>query len=139
MAVSWREIEREREREREVFGEGRKEGSRVWGAKKGRGREGLGRGFWGAMTKAQLKTKYDHANNAATATLAVGVGDLKVKASCTDQTFDGELNLRGVSLGAEKPGSFLIDYDIQSQVGSIGSNPYPYPYGNSLHRSSMAD
>lgn len=100
-----------------MFGEGRKE------LGFGERRKGEGGRIWGAMTKAQLKTKYDHANNAATATLAVGLGDLKLKASCTDQTFDGELNLRGVSLGAEKPGSFLIDYDVQSQVGSIGSIP----------------
>lgn len=70
------------------------------------------------MTKAQVKTRYDAAANAATATLSLPVGDMKLKATCADNTFvPGEAaSLRGVSFGVEKPGTFMIDYDVQSQV-----------------------
>lgn len=75
----------------------------------------------GAMSKLQVKTKYDAAANAATATLALPVGDMKVKATCADNTFvaGGRTSLRGVSFGVEKPGTFMIDYDVQSQVAIV--------------------
>jgi hypothetical protein len=71
------------------------------------------------MSKAQVKTKYDTAANAATATVVLPVGDLKLKASCADNTFvpGSGASLRGVSFGVEKPGAFMIDYDLQSEVG----------------------
>lgn len=70
------------------------------------------------MTKAQVKTKYDAAANAATATLSLPLGDMKLKATCSDNTFvPGEApSWRGVSFGVEKPGTFMIDYDMQSEV-----------------------
>jgi len=70
------------------------------------------------MTKAQVKTKYDAAANAATATLSLPLGDMKLKATCSDNTFvPGEApSLRGVSFGVEKPGTFMIDYDMQSEA-----------------------
>lgn len=73
------------------------------------------------MSKAQVKTKYDAAANAATATLSFPVGDLKLKATCADSTIvPGEgLSSRGVALGVEKPGTFMIDYDMHTQVCSL--------------------
>ncbi|XP_024396406.1 outer envelope pore protein 24B, chloroplastic [Physcomitrium patens] len=70
------------------------------------------------MSKAQVKTKYDAAANAATATLSFPVGDLKLKATCADSTIvPGEgLSSRGVALGVEKPGTFMIDYDMHTQA-----------------------
>ncbi|EFJ17630.1 hypothetical protein SELMODRAFT_444863 [Selaginella moellendorffii] len=69
--------------------------------------------------RASIKSKYEGgaAGEAATATLALGVGDLKLKASCTDATFGsrspGGLAAAGVSLGVEKPGCFIIDHELQ--------------------------
>lgn len=74
-------------------------------------------GSLGAMTKAHVKAKYDSGANAATATLSFGAGDLKLKASCANNTFKDGGSLHGVSVGVEKPGSFMIDYDLHSQVG----------------------
>lgn len=79
------------------------------------------------MSKAQLKTKYDAAANAATATVVLPLGDLKVKASCSDNTFvpGGGGSLRGVSFGVEKPGAFMIDYDMLSEVGFLSGFLFP--------------
>lgn len=84
------------------------------------------------MTKAQVKTKYDAAANAATATLSLPLGDMKLKATCSDNTFvPGEApSWRGVSFGVEKPGTFMIDYDMQSEVAcsSLPSFSFIIPY-----------
>jgi hypothetical protein len=81
------------------------------------------------MTKVQVKTKYDAAANAATATLAFPVGDMKLKATCADNTFSagGAVSLHGVSFGVEKPGTFMVDYDMQSQVAILVALPFPAP------------
>jgi hypothetical protein len=68
------------------------------------------------MTRVAVKTKYESASQAASGTLTVGAGELKLKASCSDSTFLKGVSLHGVSLGIEKPGAFLIDYDLQQQV-----------------------
>ena len=94
---------------------------------RGEGRKG---GVWccgkrGPMSKAHVKTKYDAAANAATATLVLPLGDLKVKASCADHTFvqGAGGSLRGVSFGVEKPGAFMIDYDVQTEVHTTLPSP----------------
>ena len=75
--------------------------------------------------QASLKAKYEPSFSssqrqaAASATLTLGFGeDLKLKASCTDRTFNNNSNdsLTGLSLGIEKPGLFIIDYDVPKQV-----------------------
>ncbi len=64
-----------------------------------------------------MKTKYESEPEEGFGTLTVGAGELKLKASCSDWTFlNGVSSLRGVSLGIEKPGAFLIDYDLHQQV-----------------------
>ncbi len=69
------------------------------------------------MTRVALKTKYESEPEAGSGTLTVGAGELKLKASCSDWTFlNGVSSLRGISLGIEKPGAFLIDYDLHQQV-----------------------
>jgi hypothetical protein len=68
------------------------------------------------MTRVAVKTKYESASQAASGTLTVGAGELKLKASCSDSTFLKGVSLHGVSLGIEKPGAFLIDYDLQHRV-----------------------
>lgn len=98
------------------------------------------------MTKVQVKTKYDAAANAATATLAFPVGDMKLKATCADNTFSagGTVSLHGVSFGVEKPGTFMIDYDMQSEAprfqfmagASIAEKPVKLTYIHAQKRNA---
>ncbi|KAG0560443.1 hypothetical protein KC19_10G180400 [Ceratodon purpureus] len=97
------------------------------------------------MTRLQVKTKYDASANAATATLVLPVGDMKVKATCADNTFAaGAASLNGVGFGVEKPGTFMIDYDMQSQAprfqfmagASIAQKPLKVTYIHAQKRNA---
>ncbi|KAJ7564134.1 hypothetical protein O6H91_02G003900 [Diphasiastrum complanatum] len=70
------------------------------------------------MTKLSLKGKHEAGSvlQSAAATLSLGAGDVKLKASCTDTTFINGPSLTGVSIGVEKPGLFIIDYDLPSKA-----------------------
>ncbi|KAJ1419715.1 outer envelope pore protein 24, chloroplastic [Sesbania bispinosa] len=63
--------------------------------------------------KAALKGKYDiDKNGGAAATIAVNAGDVKLRASITDATFINGPSLTGLALAVEKPGAFIIDYNV---------------------------
>ncbi|KAK7351698.1 hypothetical protein VNO77_11323 [Canavalia gladiata] len=63
--------------------------------------------------KAALKGRYEiDKNGGAAATLAVNAGDVKIRASITDATFVNGPNLTGFALALEKPGAFIVDYDV---------------------------
>ncbi|KAF8024346.1 hypothetical protein BT93_F1513 [Corymbia citriodora subsp. variegata] len=62
--------------------------------------------------KASLKGKYDLDKNGAAVTLGVGAGDLKLRASITDATVVKGPSLNGLVLGVEKPGFFIVDYNV---------------------------
>ncbi|XP_020203129.1 outer envelope pore protein 24, chloroplastic isoform X2 [Cajanus cajan] len=63
--------------------------------------------------KATLKGKYDlDKNGGALATAAVNAGDVKFRASVTEATFINGPSLTGLSLAVEKPGSFIVDYNV---------------------------
>jgi len=68
------------------------------------------------MTKASVKGKYEAGVQAASTTATVNVGDLKLKATCTDSTFVHAPSLNGITLGIEKPGFFMIDYDLPKKA-----------------------
>jgi hypothetical protein len=70
------------------------------------------------MTRASVKGKYEAGLQAASATVSVNAGDLKLKATCTDSTFVNVRSLNGITLGVEKPGFFMIDYDLPKKVHS---------------------
>lgn len=74
-----------------------------------------------AVAKATVKGKYDVDKNAASAvaTVAVNAGDVKLKASVTDATFVGGPSFSGLALSLERPGSFIIDYDVPRRVGLL--------------------
>lgn len=80
------------------------------------------------MTKASLKARYDSGSQSAVSTLSFGVGDLKVKASVSDATFVSGSSLAGVGIGVEKPGAFIIDYDLPSNVRNSTSKSYVWVY-----------
>lgn len=64
--------------------------------------------------KASLKAKYDTEKNtaASAATLAVNAGNVKLRASATDATLVNGPSLNGLALTVEKPGFFIIDYNV---------------------------
>ncbi|KAL6995666.1 Outer envelope pore protein 24, chloroplastic [Sarracenia purpurea var. burkii] len=64
--------------------------------------------------KASLKSRYDTDKSAAAvaATIAVNAGDVKLRVSMTDATVVKGPSLSGLSLAVEKPGIFIIDYNV---------------------------
>lgn len=67
--------------------------------------------------KASLKgkTATDNSRSGA-ASLGVPVGDFKLRASITEATLVNGPSLNGLTLSVEKPGSFIIDYDVPKKV-----------------------
>ncbi|XP_042449772.1 outer envelope pore protein 24A, chloroplastic-like [Zingiber officinale] len=63
--------------------------------------------------KATFKGRYEANKNAtAVATLAVNAGDVRVKASMADSTFIRGPSLNGLAFSVEKPGAFILDYNL---------------------------
>ncbi|XP_031377890.1 outer envelope pore protein 24, chloroplastic-like [Punica granatum] len=63
--------------------------------------------------RASLKgTAGTDKNRAGAASLGVPLGELKLRASITEATVVNGPSLNGLLLSVEKPGSFIIDYDI---------------------------
>ncbi|KAF9669737.1 hypothetical protein SADUNF_Sadunf14G0138300 [Salix dunnii] len=62
--------------------------------------------------KASLRAKYDNDRSSAAATVAFNAGDVKLRASITDATVVNGPSLNGMSLAVEKPGFFIIDYNV---------------------------
>lgn len=62
--------------------------------------------------KASLKGRYTDEKSTAAITLAVNAGDFKLRASVTDATVVKGPSLNGLTLAVEKPGFFIVDYDV---------------------------
>lgn len=62
--------------------------------------------------KASLKGRYDTDKSGAAANVAVFASDVKLRASLTDATVVGGPGLNGLVLGVEKPGVFIVDYNV---------------------------
>ncbi|GLT92147.1 hypothetical protein SLE2022_099990 [Rubroshorea leprosula] len=62
--------------------------------------------------KATLKGRYDPDKSSSAASLAGGIGDVKLRATVTDATVVKGPSLNGLTLALEKPGFFIIDYDV---------------------------
>lgn len=78
-------------------------------------------------TKTQLKARYESSGHVAGLTLSVAASDVKLKTSFTDATFINGPSLEGLSLGVEKPGHFMFDYDVAHQVLTLCTFPFPSP------------
>ncbi|XAR57884.1 hypothetical protein NMG60_11026170 [Bertholletia excelsa] len=65
--------------------------------------------------KASLRGKYEPDKVSAFGSLAAAAGDVKLRASMTDATFVKGPSLNGLNLSLEKPGSFVIDYNVPKQ------------------------
>lgn len=66
--------------------------------------------------KATVKGRYEVDKSSASATFAINAGDLKLKASMTDATIVQGPSLNGLALSLEKPGSFMIDYNVPKKA-----------------------
>ncbi|XP_011012607.1 PREDICTED: outer envelope pore protein 24B, chloroplastic-like [Populus euphratica] len=62
--------------------------------------------------KASLKGKYDNDKTSTAATVAFNAGDVMLRASITDATVVNGPSLNGLALAVEKPGFFIIDYNV---------------------------
>nr|GMD99349.1 outer envelope pore protein 24A, chloroplastic [Ipomoea batatas] len=65
--------------------------------------------------KGSLKTRYDLDKMAAAATVSVNAGDLKLRATMTDATVVKGPSLNGLALALEKPGAFIVDYNVPNK------------------------
>lgn len=67
--------------------------------------------------KATIKGRYEaNKSSSAVATLAAKAGDVNLKASMTDATFVNGPSLNDLILSVDKPGSFIIDYNVPKKV-----------------------
>lgn len=64
------------------------------------------------MMKASFKARYDTDKATASSTVAFNAGDFKLRASMTEATVIKGPSLNGLALAVEKPGSFIIDYNV---------------------------
>ncbi|KAJ4833935.1 Outer envelope pore protein 24A, chloroplastic [Turnera subulata] len=65
--------------------------------------------------KAALKGRYENDKSTAAAALTFNAGDCKLRASLTDATVVNGPSLNGLALSLEKPGSFILDYNVPKQ------------------------
>ncbi|PKU76626.1 outer envelope pore protein 24, chloroplastic [Dendrobium catenatum] len=65
--------------------------------------------------KASLKAHFEPERSSAIATLFLPAGDARIKASITEATFSKGPSLNSLLLSLEKPGSFIIDYNVPNQ------------------------
>ncbi|EFJ25035.1 hypothetical protein SELMODRAFT_100718 [Selaginella moellendorffii] len=67
--------------------------------------------------RASVLTKYDSGGGqVVAASVRLGVDDLQLRASCSDRTFVRSAGLKGLTVGVEKPGSFVLEYDVHEAV-----------------------
>lgn len=66
--------------------------------------------------KASFKARYDTDKATASSTVAFNAGDFKLRASMTEATVIKGPSLNGLALAVEKPGSFIIDYNVPKKV-----------------------
>ncbi|CAH9078112.1 unnamed protein product [Cuscuta epithymum] len=62
--------------------------------------------------KGVLKARYEMDKMTATSTVSVRSGDINLRATMTDATLLNGPSLNGLAFAVEKPGSFIIDYNV---------------------------
>ncbi|CAN0879065.1 Outer envelope pore protein 24B, chloroplastic [Linum grandiflorum] len=65
--------------------------------------------------KASFKGRYNDGKTSAATTLVLNAGDVKLRASLTDATVSNGPSLNGLALAVEKPGFFILDYNVPKQ------------------------
>ncbi|KAG7599621.1 hypothetical protein ISN44_As06g037980 [Arabidopsis suecica] len=64
------------------------------------------------MMKASFKGKFDVDKGGGVASLSFNAGNAKLRATMTDTSLVAGPSLNGLSLAVEKPGFFIIDYNV---------------------------
>ncbi|XP_073294192.1 outer envelope pore protein 24B, chloroplastic-like [Primulina huaijiensis] len=64
------------------------------------------------MMKTSFKARYEPDKASAAVTVTVNAGDFKLRASMTDATVVNGPCLNGLALALEKPGFFIVDYNV---------------------------
>ncbi|AEE32090.1 unnamed protein product [Arabidopsis thaliana] len=64
------------------------------------------------MMKASFKGKFDVDKSGSVASLTFNAGNAKLRATMTDASFVAGPSFNGLSLAVEKPGFFIIDYNV---------------------------
>ncbi|RWR95699.1 outer envelope pore protein 24A, chloroplastic-like protein [Cinnamomum micranthum f. kanehirae] len=62
--------------------------------------------------KTSVRARYEAEKSSASATLTLKAGDVNLRASMTDATVVNGPSLNGLGLSIDKPGSFIINYDV---------------------------
>ncbi|KAK8937289.1 hypothetical protein KSP39_PZI012182 [Platanthera zijinensis] len=65
--------------------------------------------------RASLKGRFEPERSSATATFSLPTGDTRLNVSITDATFSKGPSLSGLALSLEKPGSFIINYNVPNE------------------------
>lgn len=73
------------------------------------------RPHFSARMKASVKGRYEPDRSSATATLSIPAGDASLNVSITDATFSKGSSLSDLSISLEKPGSFIINYNVPKE------------------------
>lgn len=68
------------------------------------------------MMKTSVRARYEAEKSSASATLTLKAGDVNLRASMTDATVVNGPSLNGLGLSIDKPGSFIINYDVPKKV-----------------------
>ncbi|XP_021757706.1 outer envelope pore protein 24B, chloroplastic-like [Chenopodium quinoa] len=67
--------------------------------------------MWKASVNGQCATD----SSTGAATVSINAGELKLKAAMSEAIFDAGPIFRNLSLSLEKPGSFIVDYNVPKQ------------------------
>jgi hypothetical protein len=63
-----------------------------------------------------FKGKFDVDKSGSVASLTFNAGNAKLRATMTDASFVAGPSFNGLSLAVEKPGFFIIDYNVPKKV-----------------------
>lgn len=66
--------------------------------------------------KASFKARYEPEKANASTTVTFNAGDFRLRTSLTDATVVNGPSLNGLALAVEKPGFFMVDYNVPKKV-----------------------
>lgn len=90
----------------------------------GQREEYTGGGYTVMMMKASFKGKFDVDKSGGVASLSFNAGNAKLRATMTDTSLIAGPSLNGLSLAVEKPGFFIIDYNVPRKVTPFSYSQY---------------
>ncbi|KAK8681575.1 hypothetical protein V6N13_053977 [Hibiscus sabdariffa] len=76
--------------------------------------------------RTSLKGRYTNDRSTAVVTVTANAGDVKLLASMSDVTFVRGPRINNLTFTVEKPGSFIIDYDVPKKVPTLSISLFPF-------------